>query len=464
MERLKKLSKPLKIALMTGLILLGTTLILLAQIKPYSLFVNGEQIELKAAAFSARKLFGLAQIELKPEDRLSVHQDKFSLSLPRTIELTQARNVLVKRGEMEHISFSAELLPANLLTEAGIRIYPRDLLLLDQKPIPVDQPLTPGLDVVLEVVPAKQVDLYYDGVYATSIFTQAESFLEAIEEASPPFHPLDDFSPNLESPLQAQNRLDITRARQVCLRIKTDISCKLTPAETVAQAMVDLGMTAQFLNTTDVEELADIDEMLDIRLSEVIERVSLTKDESLFGYTYQADPEAELDTTSVLIAGRPGIVVSRATERFVDGELVATVTEKEWQASQEADAILGYGTRASLKTELVDGQQLEYWRKVSVYATSYHPGEFDRPAVTRSGLPLTKGIVAVSAAWYPSMAMQRVYVPGYGFGTVADSGGGIPGRYWVDLGYDDSNYVGWHDWTSLYFLAPIPANYLGVLP
>jgi len=72
--------------------------------------------------------------------------------------------------------------------------------------------------------------------------------------------------------------------------------------------------------------------------------------------------------------------------------------------------------------------------------------------------------VAVAASWYNGLEMQPVYVPGYGHGIIADSGYGIPGRYWIDLGYDDENYVSWHDWTVIYFLTPVPAYVAAILP
>jgi 3D (Asp-Asp-Asp) domain-containing protein len=62
------------------------------------------------------------------------------------------------------------------------------------------------------------------------------------------------------------------------------------------------------------------------------------------------------------------------------------------------------------------------------------------------------------------MKLQPVYVPGYGRGIIADTGGGIPGRYWIDLGYDDENYESWHFWTTLYFLTPVPGYIPVVLP
>lgn len=171
-----------------------------------------------------------------------------------------------------------------------------------------------------------------------------------------------------------------------------------------------------------------------------------------------------MDSTSVITPGQLGLVISRQRSRLENGEVVQSSEEAPWKASDPADAVLGWGTMVVVKTEVVDGQTLEYWRKVSVYATSYHPSEFSYGALTRSGLSLTKGIVAVAASWYNGLELQPVYVPGYGHGIIGDSGYGIPGQYWIDLGYDDENYVSWHEWTVIYFLTPVPAYVTAILP
>lgn len=446
------------------MILLGSCLLTLAQIKDYTLLVDDNEIRIKALALRASQLFELANIELEDSDRISTDPDSFNLSLPSIISVRTGRNVLVKTPEQDRVYRSAEQFPANLLAQAGVLLYPSDLILMDGQPIPFDQPLQASQDVILEYLPAKRIDVYEDEEYLTTIFTQASTYLEALEQNHLPVHPLDDFDPDPDTILAAENRLDLIRARQVCVQTITQNICGLSPARTVSQVLVDLNVTPQLLDFTEAEGTSLINEGESIQFHQVSERVVLQKDESSFGFSYQADPTAELDSTSVIVPGKPGIIVSRTTERILDGEVISTTHEEPWQASLESDAIYGYGTLATLKTEVVDGQTIEYWRKVSVYATSYHPAEFGGSTQTRSGLPLTKGIIAVSVAWYPSMALQSVYVPGYGFGIIADTGGGIPGRYWIDLGYDDENYVGWHSQTTLYFLAPIPANYLGILP
>ena len=48
--------------------------------------------------------------------------------------------------------------------------------------------------------------------------------------------------------------------------------------------------------------------------------------------------------------------------------------------------------------------------------------------------------------------------------TVADTGGGIPGKYWIDLGYGEEDFVNWHETVTVYFLNPAPANVPEVLP
>jgi 3D (Asp-Asp-Asp) domain-containing protein len=61
------------------------------------------------------------------------------------------------------------------------------------------------------------------------------------------------------------------------------------------------------------------------------------------------------------------------------------------------------------------------------------------------------------------MQGQPVYIPGYGHATVEDVGGGIPGRFWIDLGYSDNDYEAWGDWVTVYFLTPVPQNVVYIL-
>ncbi len=461
---LNKLPKTLRIALILTLILLGLGLMGWSQVKPYQLDVNDELIRMRALVFHPRDLFQLAGFSLQPQDRLSVDPDKFSMNIPEKISLISARPVSIQTPEGESEIITAELFPANILQEAGIQLFPKDIILIEGENAQPGQELISGEPLTLQFVPAKQVDIYLDDQYHISLFTQKATYQEALAEAGLEFNNKDRFYPDLSDTLEANNQLHVTLAEQICITSFETDYCGLSAGTTVSEALADISVTLQGLDYAQPLEDQALPADRVISIHRVEERLILQTDETSFSYSYQEDPNTQLDTTAVIVPGQPGIEVLRTLERIEDGVLLSSTSEGPWKASEPRDGIMGRGTRAVMQTETVDGETFEFWRKVSVYATSYHPSTFGDNPRTRSGLPLAKGTIAVSAAWYPSMVLQRVYVQGYGYGTIGDSGGGIPGTYWIDLGYSDEDYVGWHSWTTLYFLAPIPTWYPVVLP
>ncbi len=129
---------------------------------------------------------------------------------------------------------------------------------------------------------------------------------------------------------------------------------------------------------------------------------------------------------------------------------------------QEAvNEVVAYGTAIVLRTvETPDGPR-EYWRRIRMYATSYRPVDGDN--VTGTGEILRKGIVAVVPGVIPYFT--EVYVPGYGIGLVADSGGGLPNSdLWIDLGYSEDDYQSWHQYVDVYLLTPVPERINYILP
>ena len=74
-------------------------------------------------------------------------------------------------------------------------------------------------------------------------------------------------------------------------------------------------------------------------------------------------------------------------------------------------------------------------------------------------------MIAMVNSWYYLFQGQGVYVDGYGPATVEDSGYDSHAPYWIDLAYpDEISYIGWHKYTTLYFLTPVPANVPWILP
>jgi 3D (Asp-Asp-Asp) domain-containing protein len=93
-----------------------------------------------------------------------------------------------------------------------------------------------------------------------------------------------------------------------------------------------------------------------------------------------------------------------------------------------------------------------------MYATWYNAASSGKAATdpgygfTKSGVPVTKGIVAVDPSVIP--LGTKLYIPGYGFATAGDTGGGIIGQM-IDLGYPDGVQSDWHTkWVDVYVLSP----------
>jgi 3D (Asp-Asp-Asp) domain-containing protein len=179
------------------------------------------------------------------------------------------------------------------------------------------------------------------------------------------------------------------------------------------------------------------------------------------------NPNTELDQHSVVQPGQEGIIVTRTRLRYEDGQEINRQVEGEWQARPPQDRIVGFGTKVVIKTAVVDGVAIEYWRSITVFATSYSPCNSDASRCypnTATGLPVTKGVAGVKRAWFGYLVGQNVFVPGYGVAQIADIGGGYPdGRAHIDLGYSDADYVPWYWWVTIYFLTPVPENILWIM-
>jgi 3D (Asp-Asp-Asp) domain-containing protein len=170
----------------------------------------------------------------------------------------------------------------------------------------------------------------------------------------------------------------------------------------------------------------------------------------------------------VIDAGQVGIELTRLRVRYEDGLEVEKNTEAQWTASQPRNRKVGYGTKVVVRSLDTPDGKIQYWRAITVYATAYSPCGLGNVAKcyygTSSGLPVQRGVIAVIYKWYLLMGGQPVYVPGYGKAVIADVGGGIPGKNWIDLGFTDADLEEWHQNVTLYFLTPVPVNIPWLLP
>jgi uncharacterized protein YabE (DUF348 family) len=451
------------------MILAGLSLIWLGLHQTSTVIVGGEPIYVETTAWRVSDVLRAAGIALGEDDRLTPEGDPWFWE-PAVITVEPARQVLIRTPENAVWLHSAERIPANLIAALDLALFPQDQVLVNGEAIDPDKPLVGEDFLLIQLRPAVAVNLVVDG-HRTTFYTQETTLGAALEVANIRVSPQDWISEDLMTPLDDQLDVSIKRARAVRINVGETVLTGLTAGATVRDALLDLGITLQNLDYTHPAEGDPIPEDGEIEVVQVEEMVTILKDEVAYQNEYVEDPNTVLDQISVVAPGRTGIYATRERVRVVEGEEVWRDQAESWQASEAADGLLGYGSKVEVRTEVVDGQEIEFWRKISVYATSFSPcrlglGEGVCNDRTASGLPLQKGVIGVTRSWYNMMRLQPVYVQGYGRGVIADIGGGSSyfNHYWIDLGYSEADYQRWANWTTMYFLTPVPDWYPAVLP
>lgn len=430
----------------TSLLLLAVGLYLLLRPMTYTIIANGEIIQHKSHLTHPGLILAEAGIAFRPQDRIlpplgtEMHGG--------TIEVQPATWVQVwENGALVYETFSAERVPAQHLLDASIEWTTASRLLWHNQPVDINSALPAADAYVLEI-------RRNTGMTVLESLWKEGTTISNVDGLSRPWY------------ADAPPTGTVSPARAIYVQVDGGVVNGYSAAETVGEALQDLGLSVQSLDRTQPDLSAPIPEDGIITIFRRYEAVQLQSSYTAYGSQMQPDPELALDGRSLLTPGKSGIEVSRIRSIYEDGVLLETITDVTWQASAAQDEVIGYGQRVNTWTINTEYGPLEVYREVSMYATSYHPCAFSDGChyTTRNGCTLEKGVVAVAAAWYPYMVGQYVYIPGYGKGVVCDSGYGIPGEYWIDLGYADEDFINWHEYVPVYFLTPVPETVLWVLP
>jgi uncharacterized protein YabE (DUF348 family) len=359
--------------------------------------------------------------------------------------------------------------PSVWLAEAGLALGEADRVLYLGAVIPLDVPLPTARAYTLTV--RRAVTLTLVSPQGTRrLQTAAATVGEALHEAGMELYAADRLDPPAATPLTGDLTVVYQPAQELTLRADGIEIRVRSAAATVGQALAEAGLPLIGLDYAIPPESEPLPADGQIRLVRVHETVVLNQTSLPYSVRTELSAELELDQQEIIQVGEPGLAVSRTRLRYEDGVEVARTTEAETVVRPPRDQVTGYGTRVVIRTAVVDGVPIEYWRSMQVYVTSYAPcgGYTVYPCYyyTSSRKPVQIGVVAVVRSWYYLMQGWPIYVPGYGRATIEDVGAGYPpgNHYWVDLGYTDDNYVPWSGWITIYFLTPVPANIPYILP
>jgi uncharacterized protein YabE (DUF348 family) len=335
---------------------------------------------------------------------------------------------------------------------------------LNGLPTSLDQPIT-NTPITIQIRRAVSITLVTpDG--QKQLQSSAFTVGEALQEATYWLHARDKVEPVLNSPISDGMTITVTLSRELTVSVDGGALRINSAAQTIGEALAEAGIPLIALDYSLPPGNEPIPSDGQIRVVRVNESVLLAQKPIPFENEFQASADVPLDQTQILQPGESGLTVQRIRIRYEDGQEISRLSEDETLVRPPKTRLLGYGTKIEIKTAEVDGVQIEYWRAVQMYATSYSPcrSGADRcyPG-TSSGQALRKGMVGLRQSWYLSMQGQQLYIPGYGFSSVADVCGGCVGKPWIDLGYSDNDYEQWSSWVTVYFLTPVPANVIYVL-
>lgn len=417
------------------------------------LSMAGSQMQVQTLASSVSDFLTEQNIRLSSDDAISA-----ALSAPlhdgMQITISRARSVLITVDGTQQRVRTPFTNPYDILQQQGIALGSHDRVWIDGT-------LVEPRNVLLWPHPVSQMTLeraraitIVDGENTQTLYTTADTVGEALFEAEITLYITDRVTPALDAALQDATRITLERARPVFIHVDGSVLETRVQGNTVGDALAEAGVALMGLDYSIPAETEPIEAGSTITVLRVTEEIISDEERIPFETRYQADPETPLDETRVLQAGAEGIRRHDTRVRYADGQEIGREPAGSSITQQPQHRIIGYGTQIVLRTiDTPDGPR-QYWRRIRAYATSYHPAALGGDNVTAIGMMLEKGIIAADPNIIPYRT--NLYVPGYGTGVMADTGGPRSSPYWVDLGYSDADWVPWSRYVDVYLLTPVP--------
>jgi len=284
---------------------------------------------------------------------------------------------------------------------------------------------------------------------------------EALFDAGVTLYLADAVTPELDAPVFPDMTIHIERAQPLSIIADGTTVQTRVRGLTVADALAEAGLALVGQDYSIPAEDTPLMPGMRIRIIRVTEDILTEESVQPYNTIFQADSTLEIDQRETLQTGQNGIVQTSIRVRYENGVEISREVISELVVQEPRDEVIAYGTNIVLRTIDTPQGPRQYWRRIRMYATSYHPealGGDDRTAI---GETLRKGIVASNPAIIPYRS--EVYVPGYGVGIMADTGP-LYRPLFIDLGYSDADFVPWSRWVDVYLLAPVPDNIQYLLP
>ncbi|MGH2592415.1 MAG: ubiquitin-like domain-containing protein [Anaerolineae bacterium] len=431
-----------------------------SRLNPITLVIDGQPRVIRTNQTTVEGVLRAAGLSLYPEDRIQPVPDA-TLAANHVIEIFHARPIsILVDGRAVRVRTHAATL-ASLLAEQGIAVDPNDALSIDGEAAATGSeftsaPTTPHTVSIRRAVPLTVT--FEDGASLMLLTTQA-TIGQALNDAGIEVYLADRLTPDAHTRVTAGGSVFIERSTPVSVQVDGQSIRSRTHQERVGDVLADLGVTLQGQDYTQPAQDAPVQADLTVRVVRVSEAFLIEQEPVAFETQILPNPDMEVDTQQLTQDGESGVLQRRIRIRYEDRQEVSRWVEDQTLVRTPKPKIIHYGTQIVVRTIQTPDGLREYWRHFRALATSYSAATAGTPkssphyGKTALGWPMRKGIVAID----PEIIAfgTELYVPGYGAGVAADTGGAITGKH-VDLGYDDGNLVAWHRWVDVYLLTPVP--------
>lgn len=419
--------------------------------------VDGAWYSLSSHAGTVSAALREAGLEVQPEDYISPAPDT-PLESGMTVTVSRATPVTVVDGERRIVILTRATSPWAVLGQAGVELQAGIGLTVNGLPWEASDTALDRPPRSIVVRPAVDFALVDDGV-RRRLSSAAVTVGDALWQAGVQIYAGDEISPSADTLLSAGMEIALTRSRPVTIQADGAELRTRTHRTSVRDVLDDAGVALVGMDYTRPALDQPLPEGGRVEVVRVREQLISEQEPLPFDVAYLAMPELELDSLQVVQPGAYGVLGRRLRIRLENGAEVDRRIDAEWVAKPAEPKIIGYGTSIIVRSADTPDGPVEYWRELRMYATSYSASRAGTPRSapwygrTRTGKVLTVGMVAVDPTVIP--LGTQLYVPGYGFASAEDTGSGVKGL-WIDLGYDDWNYVSWHRYVTVYVRTPVP--------
>jgi uncharacterized protein YabE (DUF348 family) len=447
---------------------------------PVTLVVDGQPRQVRTHQDSVDALLTDIGFQTQPEDLVAPAPES-SIHAGMLIRIDHARAVEVSVDGQRMTLHTHATSINQVLQEARVTLGPHDELLVEGDLRAGPSESGPARIVIRRAMPF----LLHENEQSSAFHTTAPTVGEALRSAGLTLFLADYVRPPLSTRMAAGMDVYLERSTPLTIRVDGRSIRTRTHRDRPAAVLADLDvvLTGQdYFEATapsgesgesnadgvsDSTEAANADPPgettlapdMTIEVIRVNERFLIEQEPIPYESVWRPDPDLEIDHQRLQQEGSPGVLERRIRVRYENGHEVSRTVENEYVAVPPKTNITGYGTKIVVRAVNTPSGTKEYWRTIRMLATSYSAST---SGVSRSnphygrtatGLTMRDGIVAVDPRVID--LGTQIYVPGYGVGLAADTGGAIKGKR-IDLGYDDDNLQLWYRWVDVYLLTPVP--------